>query len=141
MASAGALLETSHRIPNLDYEILMRLTMRLTTDLGEIERLYRLMVFNVVIGNRDDHAKNFTYLCDGGAWRLSPGYDLTYNSGINGEHSTTVNGKGRDIVLEDLLAVAVGAGISRTAALGIAQEVSSTVNDLLAEVIPVVRLA
>ena len=28
--SAGALLETSHRIPNLDYETLMRLTLKLT---------------------------------------------------------------------------------------------------------------
>lgn len=141
MASAGALLETSHRIPNLDYGILMKLTMRLTTDLEEIARLYRLMTFNVIIGNRDDHAKNFTYLCDGGAWRLSPGYDLTYNSGINGEHSTTVNGKGRDIVLEDLLAVAVGAGISRTAALAITREISDAANDLLAGVIPLERLA
>ena len=119
----------------------MKLTMRLTTDLEEIARLYRLMTFNVIIGNRDDHAKNFTYLCDGGAWRLSPGYDLTHNSGINGEHSTTVNGKGRDIVLEDLLAVAAGAGLSRTAALAITREISDAANDLLAGVIPLERLA
>lgn len=140
MASAGALLETSHRIPNLDYGILMKLTMRLASDLGEIERLYRLMAFNVVIGNRDDHAKNFTYLCNGGAWRLSPGYDLTHNSGVNGEHSTTVNGKGRDIDLEDLIAVAANAGISRTTAFSIAREISDTANDLLAGVIPLSKL-
>lgn len=141
MASAGALLETSHRIPNLDYGILMKLTMRLTTDLEEIERLYRLMVFNVIIGNRDDHAKNFTYLCDGDAWRLSPGYDLTHNSGINGEHSTTLNGKGRDIALEDLITVAANAGMNRTAALAITREISDAANDLLAGVIPLEKLA
>ena len=57
------------------------------------------------------------------------------------EHSTTVNGKGRDIDLEDLLAVAAGAGISRTAALAITREISDAANDLLAGVIPLERLA
>ena len=77
MVSAGGLLETSHRIPNLDYTILMRLTMKLTGDYGEVERLYRLMCFNVFSHNRDDHSKNFSYLCEDGRWRLSPAYDLT----------------------------------------------------------------
>lgn len=61
MASVGALLETSHRTPNLDYDLLMKLTLRLTDDMEEVERLYRLMSFNVLVGNRDDHAKNFTF--------------------------------------------------------------------------------
>ena len=64
MVSAGGLLETSHRIANLDYALLMRLTMRMTGGIKECERLYRLMCFNVFIGNRDDHAKNFSYLHD-----------------------------------------------------------------------------
>ena len=81
MVSAGGLLETSHRIANLDYALLMRLTMRMTGGIKECERLYRLMCFNVFIGNRDDHAKNFSYLHDAesGAWSLSPAYDLTEN--------------------------------------------------------------
>ena len=101
---AGGLLETSHRIANLDYALLMRLTMRMTGGIKECERLYRLMCFNVFIGNRDDHAKNFSYLHDAesGAWSLSPAYDLTENPGINGEHTTAVNGKGRGITVEDM---------------------------------------
>ncbi len=107
MASAGGLLETSHRIPNLDYTILMRLTMKLTGDYTEVERLYRLMCFNVFAHNRDDHSKNFSYLYEDGRWRLSPAYDLTYSNSIDGEHATTVNGNGRDPGLSDLLAVAI----------------------------------
>ena len=82
----------------------MRLTMRMTGGIKECERLYRLMCFNVFIGNRDDHAKNFSYLHDAesGAWSLSPAYDLTENPGINGEHTTAVNGKGRGITVEDM---------------------------------------
>ena len=58
------LLETSHRIPNLDYDILMQLTLQLTKSMEECEKLYRLMCFNVYAHNRDDHSKNFTYLYD-----------------------------------------------------------------------------
>lgn len=140
MASAGALLETSHRIPNLDYELLMKLTLRLTKELAEAERLYRLMVFNVIIGNRDDHAKNFTFIYDQGNWRLSPGYDLTHNSGFNGEHATTVGGKGRTIGLEDVLAVGTGAGLTHHSALEIVREITDITHDLLSGIIPLVSL-
>lgn len=114
MASAAALLETSHRIPNLDYGHLMRLTFKLTGSMAEVERMFMLMVFNVLCGNRDDHSKNFTFICDeDGTWSLSPAYDLTDNPGMNGERATTVNGKGRDISETDMLAVASAAGIAR----------------------------
>ena len=131
MVSAGGLLETSHRIPNLDYDLLLKLTLRLTKDAEEVERLYRLMAFNVVVGNRDDHAKNFAYLCEGGMWRLSPAYDLTQNAGINGEHSTTVNGKGRDITVDDVIEVGKRAGLGVSAARRILEEVRDAAHDLL----------
>lgn len=44
MISASALLETSHRIPNLDYNILMQLTLRLTNDYKQVEQMFRLMI-------------------------------------------------------------------------------------------------
>lgn len=134
MASVSALLNTSHRIPNLDYDLLMRLTMRLTRDIAEVERLYRLMAFNVFIGNRDDHARNFTYLqhlVDGkSVWTLSPAYDLTRNSGMNGEHATTVNGKGRDISLADVVEVGTRNGLTKRRANAIANLVKEAVDDL-----------
>lgn len=131
MISAGGLLETSHRIPNLDYGLLMRLTMRVCNSAEECERLYRLMCFNVFIGNRDDHAKNFSYLYDRSrqAWRLSPGYDLTENPGINGEHTTSVNGKGKNITVADLTGVGVKAGISRARCIAIANEMQDRIRD------------
>ena len=130
MASAGALLETSHRIPNLDYETLMRLTWRMTDSEKDVERLYRLMCFNVFIGNRDDHSKNFSYVYDEGegAWHLSPAYDLTQNSGAYGEHATTVNGKGRGISLDDLVSVGVEAGIARSAATSMARNMRALIS-------------
>ena len=116
MASAAALLETSHRIPNLDYDLLIRLTLRITGSHEEAKRMFDLMAFNVACGNHDDHSKNFTFLHDAenDAWTLSPAYDLTRNPGVNGERATTVNGKGKRIAKEDILEVARRAGIARS---------------------------
>lgn len=82
----------------------LQLTMRLTGDYQELEKLYRLMCFNVFAHNRDDHSKNFSYVYEQGRWQLSPAYDLTYSSSIGGEHATMVNGNGSDPGMKDLLA-------------------------------------
>ena len=44
--------------------------------------MYRRMCFNVYAHNRDDHAKNFSFLYEEEkkCWRLSPAYDLTYST-------------------------------------------------------------
>jgi serine/threonine-protein kinase HipA len=63
------------------------------------------MVFNVLIGNKDDHAKNFSFLYTDNSWKLSPAYDLLPSEGFNGNHSTTVNGQGKP-ALNDCLEVA-----------------------------------
>ena len=113
MVSVSGLLETSHRLPNLDYNILMKLTLELTKNYQDIEQLYRLMCFNVFAHNRDDHSKNFSFLYDENKneWHLSPAYDLTYSLSFNGEHATTINGEGKNPSLEDILAVAKNIGI------------------------------
>jgi serine/threonine-protein kinase HipA len=142
MASVAALLETSHRIPNLDYDLLLRLTLKLTNDATQVERMYKHMVFNVLCGNRDDHSKNFSFLfreeelgsVEGhaeGHWQLSPAYDLTNNSGMNGERSTTVNGKGRDITKADMLEVAKRAGIKRAFAEDVIERAQAALSSVL----------
>ena len=135
MISTAALLETSHRIPNLDYNILMKLTLELTKDFKEIEKLYRLMCFNVFAHNRDDHSKNFTYLYreEEGRWVLSPAYDLTYSYSLGGEHATTVHGNGKNPGMEDILAVGADIGMSKACAKNIAEEVKTCVEERLAE--------
>lgn len=113
MVSVSGLLETSHRLPNLDYNTLMKLTLELTRNYQDIEQLFRLMCFNVFAHNRDDHSKNFSFLFDDTKkeWHLSPAYDLTYSFSFNGEHATTINGEGKNPTLEDILAVAKNIGL------------------------------
>lgn len=134
MISVSAVLETSHRIPNLDYHLLMKLTLEVTKDFSEVLRMFRLMCFNVFAHNRDDHSKNFSYLYDepNARYRLAPAYDLTYSSSLNGEHATTVGGNGVNPGMEDILAVAEQIGIGKVQAGKIAREVRDCVNDMLA---------
>lgn len=113
MISASGLLETSHRIPNLDYEHLFKLTSILCKDQEELWKLYRLMCFNVFAHNRDDHSKNFSWLYQNGKWILSPAYDLTFSNSLFGEHATTINGNGKNPGLSDLLAIAEKFGLHK----------------------------
>lgn len=137
MISAAGILETSHRIPNLDYDILMKLTLQLTKDMEECEKLYRLMCFNVFAHNRDDHSKNFTFIYreKEARWVLSPAYDLTYSNSIGGEHATTVNGNGADPGMDDILAVAKKIGLGMTKARKTALEIHECVNERLRDYI------
>ena len=125
MVSASGLLETSHRLPNLDYNLLMKLTLELTRNYEDIEQLFRLMCFNVFAHNRDDHSKNFSFMYDNNKkeWHLSPAYDLTYSSSFNGEHATTINGEGKNPSLDDILAVAKNIGLSEKSAKDIALDI------------------
>ena len=66
------------------------------------------MVFNVLADNQDDHIKNFSFIYDEAKrmYRLSPAYDITPGKTYYGEHTTSVNGKGKGITDEDMLKVA-----------------------------------
>lgn len=132
MISVSGLLETSHRLPNLDYNLLMKLTLELTRNYEDIEQLFRLMCFNVFAHNRDDHSKNFSYLYDDNKkeWHLSPAYDLTYSSSFNGEHATTINGEGKNPTLDDILAVAKNIGLSEKSAKNIALDIQEKCKNL-----------
>ena len=132
MVSASGLLETSHRLPNLDYNTLMKLTLELTRNYQDIEQLFKLMCFNVFAHNRDDHSKNFSFLYDDTKkeWHLSPAYDLTYSYSFNGEHATTINGEGKNPTLDDILAVAKNIGLKEKFAKDIASDIQEKCSKL-----------
>jgi serine/threonine-protein kinase HipA len=103
--SAAGLLYASHRLPSLDYTALLKATMALTRDFAEVEKVFRQMVFNVLIGNKDDHSKNFSFIYHNNSWKLSPAYDLLPSFGFNNNHTTTINGKGKPTI-KDCIEVA-----------------------------------
>lgn len=133
MVTVSGLLETSHRIPNLDYHDLMKLTFILTKDSKQIEEMYRRMCFNVFSHNRDDHSKNFSYLYDENEqrWKLTPAYDLTYSESLGGEHATCVNGNGANPGRKDLIEVGKAIGLSERKLMSIATDIEEIVKVML----------
>ena len=136
MLTAAALLELDFEQPSLDYHSLMKLTKILTRDNKEdVENMFRRMCFNVFAHNRDDHSKNFTYLYDeiNDQWRLSPAYDLTYSNTYYGEHTTTIDGNGRNPGRKELLAVGSAAGMRKNNCERIIDTIQACVSQMLGE--------
>lgn len=114
MHTACGLLHADFRAPSLDYQDLLTLTSMLTRDIREVQRMYRLAVFNVLAHNRDDHSKNFSFLMDAkGTWSLSPAYDLTFSYGPGGEQSTMVMGEGRNPGVQQLMRLGLEAKLTK----------------------------
>ncbi|MGB8196524.1 MAG: type II toxin-antitoxin system HipA family toxin [Acidimicrobiales bacterium] len=79
---------------------------QLGLDGDAMAQIFRRAVFNVMGVNRDDHAKNFSFLlAHGGSWQLAPAYDVTHsNWGASWTESQkmSVNGRFVGISLDDL---------------------------------------
>jgi hypothetical protein len=97
----GGLIHADHRIPACDYETYLQVTKVLTQDNKAIEQAFKRMLFNIFAHNRDDHVKNFSFMLNQ-KWQLTPAYDLMPTQGMGGEHSMSINGKGKNPNLKDL---------------------------------------
>lgn len=133
--TAAALLKTDFRRQDVDYTNLLALTGYLTQNPQQVEEMFRRMVVNLVVDNKDDHAKNFSFLCHDGRWELAPAYDITYSpAGSHGEHATSLfyNGNpGLDLVLK------AGTGIRIPESR--CREIIQTVECICAERLPVIH--
>jgi serine/threonine-protein kinase HipA len=122
MATAAGLLEAypeyhQHR----SYDDLIRLTRRITGDTRDVTEMVRRAVFNVIAHNRDDHARNTSFLWSPATdWRLAPAYDLTHSMGPRpigmaggaGEHYLDIAGRGTGLTRADLHSLATPSGLS-----------------------------
>lgn len=130
MISVAGLLEADYRSPCLDYNDLFKLTKMLTkNNRNDVEELYKRMCFNVLAHNLDDHIKNFSFIYDEESknYKLSPAYDMTYSNTYYNEHTTSVNGKGKNIEYNDLLEVGLKAGIEEGKCLELYTKVKDVV--------------
>ena len=74
-----------------------------------LEEIFRRIVFNYVYNNNDDHLKNHEFLMSkDGTWRLSPLFDVTFNSKIGSRYMRTkINSKNSDkATLDDFAVIA-----------------------------------
>ena len=131
VATAAALLKTNFRTQDVDYTNLLALTGFLTQDPSQVEEMFRRMVMNIVAINKDDHAKNFSFLCREGNWELAPAYDITYSpKGSNGEHATSLFYEGNPN-LDLVIKAGTGIRISKGRCEQIVHEVESVCQEKL----------
>ncbi len=89
----------------MNYDLFFRITMRLTKDVEQLAEVFSRMVFNVLSGNQDDHAKNHAFkMSKKGEWSLSPAFDLSPTFG-NG-HQMAINYKTKGVSRDDLIIMA-----------------------------------
>lgn len=115
--SLAGLLHANFQVPSVSYEDFFRVTRRLTKDQRELIKAVKICAFNVLMNNRDDHAKNLSFLREAdGRWLLAPPYDLTYCPGHRGEHFMDIAGEGKAPARDHVMAAAAKAGLPASVA-------------------------
>lgn len=130
VASVAGLIGADYRLPSIDYTQIFQICAVLTHNVAEMWKVYRLMVFNFLIDNKDDHAKNFAFIYRDGDWHFAPAYDLLPSDGINGFRTTSINDS-IEPTKEDLFAVAIKSGLERKDAIEIFDKMEKCVKQFL----------
>lgn len=86
--------------------------------------LFRRMVFNVFIGNTDDHSRNHAFLYNFAeqTWRLSPAYDITPINNAK-QHGLGLGDDGRYASIDNILSQAKRFGLNNAQAKKIITEI------------------
>lgn len=87
--------------------------------------IFRRMVFNVAIGNTDDHLRNHAFFKKSGAaeYALTPGYDIVPNTGLQGSHAIALGEFGSTPSRDNLAAARHRMGLNPQTARDIAEQV------------------
>lgn len=93
--------------------------------------LFRRMVFNILIGNIDDHARNHACFWDGEFLDLTPAYDVCPQprTGMTSDQAMTVGDWGRKSNLQNALSACERFGLDAESAKAIIEEMESIVRE------------
>jgi serine/threonine-protein kinase HipA len=92
---------------------------------GLAEEIFRRMLFNIGIGNTDDHLRNHAFYkrADTSEYAFTPGYDIVPNTGLQGSHAIALGAFGSTPSRDNIIAAAHRMGLAQEAAAAIAAEV------------------
>jgi len=96
---------------------------------GDARELFQRMVFNVVVGNSDDHLRNHAAMDFGDGFRLSPAFDLVPQpaSGTGRRQAIGVGDLGREATLENALTQAGQFGLDEKEAATLVRTLRTTI--------------
>jgi len=83
----------------------------LTGDLGTV--VFRRMLFNIAIGNTDDHLRNHAFMKRSSVsdYSLSPGYDIVPQISLQGSHAIAIGPFGSTPTVDNIQAAARRMGV------------------------------
>lgn len=111
-----------------DYAELAEATTLLTKDASRVlSELFIRVVFSVAVGNTDDHLRNWAFLRQEGAWKLSPLFDVNPNPYLNAQRVTTIAGERRANEIAGLKDLVAFCGLTTQQARAIASQVCTAV--------------
>ncbi len=89
------------------------------------ETVFRRMLFNIAVGNTDDHLRNHAFYKRAGEteYRLTPGYDIVPNTGLQGSHAIALGAFGNSPSRENVEAAVHRMGLETGTARRIAEEI------------------
>ncbi|MCB1684189.1 MAG: type II toxin-antitoxin system HipA family toxin [Pseudomonadales bacterium] len=89
------------------------------------EAVFRRMLFNIGIGNTDDHLRNHAFYkkASEAQYRLTPGYDIVPNTGLQGSHAIALGAFGNTPSRDNIAAAAHRMGLEQGEARRVATEV------------------
>jgi serine/threonine-protein kinase HipA len=94
---------------------------------ADLEQLYRRVVFNVAIGNRDDHLRNHGFILGESGWRLAPAFDVNPNID-KADHVLNIDDADNRPNLDTVHATAAFYGLDATASIAIIESVAAVVD-------------
>ncbi len=94
----------------------------------QLVQLFRRVLFNIIMGNRDDHLRNHGFLREGNGWMLSPAFDVNPNP-EKSEHVLSIDGNDASPDSALLMETAAHYRLTSDAANTVAEEVRNAVRD------------
>lgn len=116
--------------PNYSYGYIAEFLRQHSANAADAQELYQRMVFNVMLGNTDDHSRNHALLYSFADrnWQLSPAYDvLPVNN--SRQHGLGIGALGREGSIDNLLSHAARFGFKTFKA----KRIINTVQELVAQ--------
>nr|WP_231295858.1 HipA domain-containing protein [Colwellia sp. PAMC 21821] len=116
-------VNNSSLVDRYSYGFLSEFILKYSSVPDDASELFHRMVFNVLIGNTDDHTRNHAclYSFKNKDWRLSPAYDVLPISASN-QHGMGIGLDGRNGTIENLLSQSERFGLKRFKAEKIIKE-------------------
>jgi serine/threonine-protein kinase HipA len=96
---------------------------------ADAQQLYRRMIFNILIGNTDDHARNHAFFWDGHQYTLTPAYDICplLRAGQTANQAMVVGDNDRQSTISNALSQSELFGVMPSEANSVQEELRETI--------------